>query len=800
VVVTGTLRRGDGGAARLLDSLAQVHAGGVAVDWRAVLGGGRRVELPTYAFQRQRFWPRPAARPVPGGDGAGSAAEARFWAAVEGGDAAGLARTLAVREEQGLVALLPALASWRHRERERGATEGWRYQIAWAPVAEIEPRPAALAGTWLVVTPAGAGCEALARTCGAALTARGAHVVIIEADAAEADRAALANHLSHAWPAQAAAAGNGAVIPAVTGVLSLLALHEAPLPRFPVVPGGLAATQALMQAMGDAPVKAPLWVVTRGAVAAGEQETVASPAQAQAWGMGRVAALEHPDWWGGLIDLPPVLDEQAADRLCAVLAGSDDGGHGEDQVAIRAAGIMARRLDRAPSRRGETAWTPRGTALITGGTGMIGGHVARWLAERNAPRLVLASRSGPAAAGVAETAAELAAAGTEVTVVACDSASRAPLAGLVNWIGHSGPPLTAVVHAAGAVQTTPLEETTLTELATVLAAKAGGAAHLDELTEDLDLDAFVVFSSAAATWGSVTQPGYAAANAFLDGLASVRRARGLAATSVAWGLWGGGGMGDGESGHLLERHGVLAMDPRLAVKSLAQALDSGESLLTVADVDWTRFAPSFTLRRPSPLIEALPEVRQALADADLAADSAAAADGGTLLAKRLAGLLQAEQELELVSVIRAEAAAVLGYSSPGAIEADRAFRDLGFDSLTALELRNRLTTATGRRLPATLVFDYPSPAVLAAYLRAEEFSDPAASIPLIGELDKLESLLSDLTPDDPAFEMVTSRLQRCLAKWGGNGASAKGQTVAQKIDSASDDEIFEFINKELGRS
>jgi acyl carrier protein len=151
-------------------------------------------------------------------------------------------------------------------------------------------------------------------------------------------------------------------------------------------------------------------------------------------------------------------------------------------------------------------------------------------------------------------------------------------------------------------------------------------------------------------------------------------------------------------------------------------------------------------------------------------------------------------------VIQAEAAAVLGFSSPDAIETARAFRDLGFDSLTAMELRNKLAAATGMRLPATLVFDYPNPVVLAEYLWAEEFSSPEEDVPLVAELDKLESLLSGMSPDDATYEMVTARLQGCLSKWSAIGTRPAGKTVAQKIESASDDEIFEFINKELGKS
>jgi hypothetical protein len=174
----------------------------------------------------------------------------------------------------------------------------------------------------------------------------------------------------------------------LSGVLSLLALDEAPLAEFPAVPRGLAGTLTLVQALGEAGIEAPLWMLTQGAAG----EPVASPVQAMAWGLGRVAGLEHPDRWGGLVDLPPSWDEQAADRLCAVLAGC-----GEDQVAIREAGIVARRLVRAAPRRGPARdWAPEGTVLVTGATGAIGPYLARWAAGQGAARVVLASRPGPA--------------------------------------------------------------------------------------------------------------------------------------------------------------------------------------------------------------------------------------------------------------------------------------------------------------------------------------------------------------------------------------------------------------------
>jgi acyl transferase domain-containing protein len=260
------LRPGQPGPATVVAALARAHVRGVGVDWAAVLGGGQRVGLPTYAFQQQRFWPRPAPAAAAGGDGAGSVAEARFWAAVEGGDLPALAGTLAVEACQPFSDVLPALATWRRREHDRSRAAAWQYRTIWSPLSD--PAPPALAGTWLLVTPAAAQDTDLAQDCARALAAHGAHVIRTQASAATPDRAALAAQITAALASlsgagngtgpQAAgdAAGAGAVL---AGVVSLLAVDEAPAAGHPVVPGGLAATLALVQALGDAGITAPLW-------------------------------------------------------------------------------------------------------------------------------------------------------------------------------------------------------------------------------------------------------------------------------------------------------------------------------------------------------------------------------------------------------------------------------------------------------------------------------------------------------------------------------------------------------------
>ena len=761
------LRADQPGPAAVLAGLARAHVAGVAVDWAAVLAGGQRVELPTYAFARQRYWLQAPPARAAGGDGAGSAAEARFWAAVEGGDLAALAAALDMANQSRLEQVLPYLAAWRRRERDRSVTGGWRYRVTWAPVPD--PDLAALSGTWLLVVPAGLADSDLARSCAQAMTARGAQVLPVETALGEADRAVLAGLLAQALAGPQDLAG----VAGVAGVVSLLALAEDPDPAYPVVPSGLAGTLGLVQALGDAGIGAPLWVLTRGAVAAGPRDRVVSPVQAMAWGLGRVAALEHPDRWGGLTDLPPVLDERAAGRLVGVLAGC-----GEDQVAIRAGGVLARRLARAPragdDQAGRVPWAPRGTVLLTGGTGAIAGQVARWLAGRGTPRAVLASRSGPGAVGAAALAAELAGAGTAVAVLAADVADRAQVAGTLAWTGRGGPPLAAVMHTAGVLDDGVLDRLDTTRLATVLAAKAAAAAHLDELTGDLD--AFVLFSSAAATFGGAGQGNYAAANSFLDALAENRRARGLAAVSVAWGPWAGGGLAQAsEAVRQRVRRGALpAMDPALALGALGQAIDGPDAAVAVMDVDWPQFAAAPGASQ-APFLRDLPEIRELGRDPG-AGTSDGPGDGE--LFRQLAGRPPTEQARMLTDLVRTQAAAVLGHASPDAVPAARAFGELGFDSLTAVELRNRLAAATGLRLPATLVFDFPTPQLLAGYLRTASLDEDTGFLPVLGELDKLGAVLSAGSWDGDSRAQIRARLEALVRELDGGAGPATPATPA----------------------
>ncbi|RBM23856.1 type I polyketide synthase [Streptomyces sp. PT12] len=703
--VVGSLRRGEGGAARFVTSLAEAFVGGVRIDWTPLLGtpatGDLRGQLPTYPFQATRYWLESAAPKDTGGET--DETKARFWAAVENEDLPALADTLDLEPDQ-LREVLPALAAWRRRADEDFVIDSWRYQTAWRPVTE--PARTTLAGTWLLAVSATGGEQPWLAEAETALIEHGARVARLSIDPT-ADRVSLATTL----------AAESAAVPDLTGVLSLLPLDETPHPEYPSTARGFAATLTLLQALADTGVEAPLWCATSGAVSTGVSDPLTSPTQAQTWGLGRVAAEESQDRWGGLVDLPATPEPRSRARLAAVLAGLDH----EDQLAVRRSGVYAHRLVRGAWGEGRAPrpWRPEGTALVTGGTGALGGHVARWLAREGAPHLLLLSSRGPDAPGAAQLAAELTASGSRVTVVACDIADRDALAAVIADI-PAELPLRTVVHTAAVLDDGVIDSLTPAQLERVERVKVRGAAHLDELTAELDVSTFVLFSSFAGLFGVAGQGNYAPGNAYLDALARARRARGLPATSVAWGHWAGGGIASGDAEEHLRRRGGAEMDPETALRAFRKVLDHDETAVALAHIEWggqAAGAPTVD-SRPRPYLGELAEVRQLLAAAEQRPATAPGAPGESgALPDRLAQLPRGERERAVLDLVTGQIAAVLGHGSPEAVDAGRPFRELGFDSLTSVELRNRLGVDTGLKLPATLVFDHPTPQALAAHLR-----------------------------------------------------------------------------------
>ncbi|KOU25092.1 type I polyketide synthase, partial [Streptomyces sp. WM6368] len=561
------------------------------------------------------------------------------------------------------------------------------FDLHWSPVSRSAPVPA---GPWAVLDDADSAV----------------------ADAVRAAGVAVRTHAG--LDALSAAVDAGAPVPSVvlapasdgSGVLAVLELAQRWLADERFADSRLA-------------------VLTEGAVAAADTERP-HPALAAVWGLIRSAQSEQPGRFT-LVDTDGRPESVRA--LAPALASA------EPQLAVRAGRASAPALrghrpatggagDAASAAADRVAFGADSHVLLTGGLGTLGRLLARHLVKQHGVRkLLLTGRRGAATPGAREFTAELASLGAEVTVAACDTGDRAALAALLAAV-PADRPLTAVVHAAGVTDDSVLAGLTAQRMAGVLRPKADAALHLHELTRDLDLTAFVLFSSLAGTLGSAGQGNYAAANAFLDALAQRRRGEGLPALSLAWGLWAQESALTGDLGaadlNRLARSGIGALSAEEGLDLFDAAVASGAAVLTAAHLD---------LRTVDP--DAVAVVLRGLAPARRREDAAPkAANTAAALRDRLARAPRREHHHLLLETVRAEVAAVLGHSGRGRVPADRRFQDLGFDSLTAVELRNRLTAATGVKLPPTLVFDHPTPGALADRLRAALAPDlPAQDTP-----------------------------------------------------------------------
>ncbi|WP_461030386.1 beta-ketoacyl reductase, partial [Streptomyces sparsus] len=311
---------------------------------------------------------------------------------------------------------------------------------------------------------------------------------------------------------------------------------------------------------------------------------------------------------------------------------------------------------------------------------------------------------------------ELADRGVDVTLAACDVGDREALRGLLGTI-PADQPLDAVFHAAGSLDDGVIDALDPGRMAPVLRGKASAARHLHELTRDLGLSRFVLFSSTAGVLGGAGLANYAPGNAYLDALAEERRADGLPATAVSWGLWADGGMVGDAAGERMRRYGVHPMDTATACEALGRALDLDDTHVVVTDIRWDTYAASFTAPRPSRLLDELPSARKALEA--LRENTEASTTGGSSLQAHLAALPDYERAGAALDMVRGHVATVLGHPSADAVDPERPFTDLGIDSLSAVELRNGMNRVTGLSLPSTLVFDHPTCRALADFLLAE---------------------------------------------------------------------------------
>ena len=505
-----------------------------------------------------------------------------------------------------------------------------------------------------------------------------------------------------------------------------------------------------------------LWLVTRHAVGDGAGARLGG---APLWGLGRTISMEHPEAWGGLIDLDDGPDAAAA-RL---IVDEIESGSGEDEIVIRGATRRVARLVHAsvPHDNRPPELRPDATYLLTGATGGIGLHVARWLVRRGARHLVLLSRGGRLAEG---DLAALCATGADVRVRAADVSSRADMQGVFDEIRTTMPPLAGVLHAAGIFDDRVLRNQDWPRFARVLAPKVAGAWILHELTRDLRLDFFLLFSSAAAVLGPVGLSNYAAANAFLDALAATRRAAGLPAVTIDWGAWAKTGMADavGERReHQWTVGGFDTITTEEGLEIIERALGSAPPQVSVIPMHWPSYLDWLGASRQRPLFRDVGRATPGAGSADATA-AAPAAGGSADVRQRLRAVAPDDRLPTLVTCIAGEAKRVLGFGADEAIDPGRSLFQLGMDSLTAVEMKNRLQGMAGRPLPPAVAFDHPSVAAMATYL---------CSLPGFLQEDDPADARPERTPDEAALllerlpglsdDEVSALLDRMAAEDGG---------------------------------
>ncbi|MBX7449233.1 SDR family NAD(P)-dependent oxidoreductase [Mycolicibacterium sp. 3033] len=689
--VIASLRPTTADRRQITEALADAYVLGLQPDFTAVSPATARIlDLPTYPFEHRRYWFRDQNEPLeaPKERGVRTAAVGL----LEDGRIDELATLLgSPADDPQTRDILSKLAAQHNQQRDAQSITDARYEIRWEPAAPAGPDTGD--SSWLLV---GEETEAI-RPLTDLLTARGHRHRIVGLPVSDAEEAAFTDTVRAAADDPALRILHVAALgDRVTSTQSLLRMQHDLLP----------GTRRMFRAAAAADVRAPVWILTRGAqhVAAGD---VVAPDQSCLWGFGRAAALEAPQLWGGLADLGAGTTEEWSALIDQI--GTTGGAPREDQLAVRADTVQVPRLTRRIGQPDPEALPIRSEAtyLVSGGLGSIGLEIATYLAAHGAGHLLLTSRRAPSEAVSARIAALADQHGCRIEVATADVADAHGVAKLLATHADR-PPLAGIVHAAGEIGASPMSAQDDAEIDRVFSGKVWGAWYLSEAARDLRLDFFISTSSIASVWGSFGQTAYGAANAFLDGLSWSLRDRGVAATAVNFGPWASAGMADAQARARLEERGVATLSPADALAGLADAVAGGQAQAVVARVDWSRFLPLYeqTGRRGF-LAELDREVPQQV--------SSVAAGGTTDLVKRLTDAPVQQRRRLLIGYLR-DAVAEVTRVDVDEIREDAGFFDIGMDSLMAVELRRRIETVVGRQIPATLAMDHPRIDAVADYL------------------------------------------------------------------------------------
>ena len=669
-----SLRPGIEDSIQILSSLGQLYSQGVDIDWLHFWQGYKRkkVNLPTYPFQRKTYW-------------------------IESD-----------RQDKTI-------------QKDRGLDLGkYFYHLQWQPVAPFEKKVECPPGNWLIFVD---DRQSLSDSLGTLLREKnknvswvykGSRYEQIEENEYKVNPEHLQDFEDLLEKLQLAGRQNFETI------LYLWSLDTPPteqlnLERLKVAQDfGCGGVLHLVQALLKGTSLGKLWIVTRRAQSVSLTPERVNVATSPLWGLGTVLSLEHPQLWGGLVDLDGERQEDEGQKLWRLIDNLEK----EDRWAVRGEQIYCSRLLQLPvSESKPVALDPDGLYLITGGTGALGWHTAQWMVNQGAKHLLLVSRREPSGQKQAKIW-ELEEGGVEVQVVLADVRDRQQLS-LILQHQIRDRPLKGIIHAAGVVAIEPIEEISLGQLQEMMAAKVLGGWNLHQLSQDLDLDCFVTFSSIAAVWGSIDQAHYSAANAFLNGLVHYRQAQGLPGLSVNWGPWSGGGMAGEKELQELSKRGVNPLSPQQAIAALEQIWHSGRAQATIANVDWTILVPLYQTGRQRRLLDEIP--------VDLP-QSSSPEQTSEILQQIQAAPKHQQKEL-LLTCVQQEVAKVLGLSSNQLPNREQGFFELGMDSLMAVDLGTNLTRLLGVRLPSTLTFDFPNIEQLSHYLATEQLTvDPAPTI------------------------------------------------------------------------